>query len=88
MAEGNLQNVINKMIDSIKKKNIDDDLSSPEQAQIRAVNSNDTQMLKYYTTKGRILEDKQMLNKFLGISIQQAKKNKDMILHKYFNQEN
>jgi hypothetical protein len=72
------------MIDSLKKKSIEEDLASPEQEKLRTVNSAESANLKYYKTQGRILEDKALMHKFLGVSIQSAKMNKSLIFHQYF----
>lgn len=61
MSEGKIHNVVNKMIDILKRDDISEYLKSDEQEKMKNVNTNN-QELKVYKSEGRILEQQVLLN--------------------------
>jgi len=83
MSEGKIHNVVNRLIDHLRKPSLAQDLASAEQEKLKVVNSDEETRrdLKEYVSESRILANLHTLNQFLYGSLQAAKTHKDVVMH-------
>lgn len=89
MSEGKIHNVVNRLIDGLRKEDMTKDLEGDEQCKMRAVNTDpdNKKLLNEYIAESRILTTKSLYNEFLYKSLQVANKNQKVFNHKIFDPE-
>ena len=70
MSEGKIHKVVNKMISSLLKEDITQDLQSDEQAKMRVANTDPE--LRSYVSESRLLQDRNLSSDLIYQSLKVA----------------
>ena len=85
-SEGKLHNVVNRVIDHLRKPSLAEDLSSDAQEKMRVANTE--QALREYRSESRILGNFPALNQFIYKSLQTAKTHREILMNPLLMPEN